>query len=651
MKFIEKIKTQIAIVFFLQLIVLIMLFLLDMIDIAIAMLLILAIDSILILWIINTIQNEKRNEDIDINRTLGSEANNVFDYGEIGIITFNDQFDITWISDFLLNRGIDFVGKKITKLFPEMLELINENLEEIIGEYDGRIYEVQRKKDGHVLYLKDVTKFENIKNKYLNQQTVLGYIHLDNYRDYSAFEDENRMAQINVNLRQPIIEWANKYGMVIRRLKSDQFLVVLNEEIYSKIKNNHFEVLKQTRQKANEIDANITISMAFARGETSLSELDEMASDLLEMAQSRGGDQVASKVYGEDVVYYGGKSEATNTRSRVRVRVNAQAIKEIISEHDKVFIIGHKVMDFDCMGACLAFSQMVHAYHKEAYIVSKSGGLESHLKEALDNYDDILNERHNFISEDEGLKMCGNNDLVIVVDHHSPSQSGAVELLEKVNNAIVIDHHRRTNTFINNPLLVYLESSASSTCELVTELIAYQPIRIGIKEEEATIMYTGIIVDTNRFKTHTGARTFEACSTLRKWGVDSKASDLMLSEDYEHFKDRNLIYSNGFIYKDNIFISCIKDKIMERSMLSIGADSLLDLKGIEASFVLGYSEEKCVSISARSNGKINVQVIMEKLNGGGHFAAAASLLENTTVEECLLMLEKIIDDYLEEEDK
>jgi len=651
MKYMENIKLQVGIILMLEVVALILLLALGMMQIAFALFVILIVNITLVLWIMYTMQNEKENRSIDISRILGKEAKGALEYGEVGIITYNDQYEVTWVSDFLMKRNIQLEGKKATSFVEQIEELFQGERDSVIGVYDKCIYEVSRKEQAHVLFVKDITRFAKIKERYTKEALVIGMVHLDNYSDIQAFEEETMLTSINLNIRQAIVDWAKQHQIVIRRLRSDRFFLILNEEIFSKVLDEKFDILSFVRKKAAEIDVNITLSMAFARGHSDLSELDGMASDLLELAQSRGGDQVAVKAVGDDVKYYGGKSEATSPRSRVRVRVMAQAIKEIVMQSSQIFISGHKEMDFDCMGSNLAISRMVQSYGKKAYIVSKSGGIESHLQEAMNYYDAHLSERHNFISEEEALRLMKKNDLLIVADYHNPKQSNAPKLVEKSERVIVLDHHRRGAEFVKKPILVYLESSASSSCELMSELIAYQPGKSNISEVEATIMYLGILVDTNNFKMRTGFRTFEACAQLKKWGVDPTFAQSLLKESYDEFEAKIKVLKYAKMINDNIIISCVDDhEILSRSLMSIGADSMLSIKNVEASFVVGRLDENHVAISARSKGVVNVQVIMEALQGGGHFSAAAVQREDMTSEELYQELYEEIQKYLEEED-
>lgn len=647
MKYIEQIKMQVIVLILLELVALSMIFFLGFINIASALAVFLLINITMILWIVYTINKVKETQDIDISRILGKDAKEAFDFGKVGIIVYDENYEVTWISDFLINRGIHLVGKKTTAFLPCIADLFQGEVDVVSGEFDEHIYEVSRKEEGHVLFVRDITRLAVITKKFEEDSVVVGIIHMDNYMDISSFEDESKVAAINMNLRQPIVEWANRYGMMIRRLRSDRFMVVLNEKIFTHLLEDKFDILNETRKKAQEMDVSITLSMAFARGSDDLYALDDMANDLLELAQSRGGDQVAVKRYGGDVKYYGGNQEAVSKRSRVRVRVMAQAIKEAILESNQVFISGHKEMDFDAMGANLALSRIVQAYGKKAYIVSKSGGIEAYLQNALNLYRDGLEERHNFITDEEACRLKRKNDLLIVVDYHNPAHCNAPGLLEKSDRIVVIDHHRRTENYIKKPLLVYIESGASSSCELITEFFPYLINDLDINEVEATIMYLGILVDTNRFKMRTGFRTFEAAAQLKKIGVDPIQAEDLLKENYLDFEGKANIFKYAQLYADQMIIACVdNNEVTSRTLMSMSADEMLSIKNIEAAFVVAKTADDEVGISARSKGNVNVQRIMELMNGGGHFSAAATQRKNVGVQELCNELKTKINLYL-----
>ncbi len=613
---------------------------------------ILLLNIMMVVWILFRFQSDKEVRDIDISRILGNDAKDALSFGEVGIITYDDAYCATWMNDFLLDRKIPILGKKIVTWIENINELFQGDVDSVIAHDETYVYEITRKENAQVLYVKDITEIYQLKTRFQQESLVVGLLHLDNYMEIQQYEDESKMALINTNLRQPLLDWAKKYGMFVRRLRSDRFLVVLDERIYADIVRDRFSILNDIRTTAEEMDVSITLSMAYARGTCDYRLLDQMVNDLLELAQSRGGDQVAVKQYGNNVKYYGGNSEAKEKRSKVRVRVMAQAIKEAIMEADQVYILGHKNMDFDCMGAAIGVSRMCSAYEVDSYIVSQSGGIESQLQDALHTYEETMSSRHVFLSDEDASHRIKENDLVIVVDHNSPDQCGAPLTLSAAQKVMVIDHHRRNENFIDNPLLVYIESSASSVCELITEFFPYQSGTISLNEEESTLMYLGILIDTNRFKMRTGSRTFEAAAYLRKIGANTQMAENLLKENFKDFEDQTNIMKYAKLYQGNLLIAAVNDhRETNRTLMSKVADALLNIKGIEASFVIANTKDHSVAISARSKGVINVQVLMEKMHGGGHFSAAALQRKDGEVSELEAELKMVIDAYLNEQEE
>ena len=611
-------------------------------------------NAMLIVWVIVRYERDKKNRDIDISRVLGRDAKDALIFGKTGIIIYDEQYNVTWINDFLEEKGINLIGKRLSNWNPILNDLFTGDVDVVKIKDEDSVYEITRKEDAQVLYVKDITEFDTINSKYQEERLVLGLMHLDNYMDISQYEDEAKISLMNSTLRQPLVEWAKKYGMATRRLRSDRYLVILDEQIFAEILKDKFSILNLVRNNATANGVAVTLSMAFARGSSDLQMLDTMVNDLLELAQSRGGDQVAVKVYGGDVKYYGGNSEAQEKRSRVRVRVMAQAIKEAILDVKRVFIVGHKNMDFDCMGSCLCMSRICAANAKEVYIVSESGGIEPQLDNAMHVYAPVLNDRHHFITEEEAMNIASKDDLVIAVDFHNPNHCNAPQILNFVDKVIVIDHHRRSEAFIDNPLLVYVETSASSVSELVTEFIPYSSSRLDLSEAEATIMYLGILIDTNRFKQRTGSRTFEAAAALRKMGVDPIEAENLLKEDFIDFEAKTNIMKYGKLVFGNMIVAAVdNNEIISRTMMSQVADYLLNIKGIEASFVIAMTAENVVAVSARSRGVVNVQLIMEAMHGGGHFTAAALSRDDTSVaainEELMATIKKNTEEENENE--
>jgi len=380
-------------------------------------------------------------------------------------------------------------------------------------------------------------------------------------------------------------------------------------------------------------------------GSENIAELDEMAFSLLELAQTRGGDQIVVQEVGKEATYYGGSTEAKEKQSKVRVRVIANALRQLINESSNVIIVGHRDADADCVGAAIALSAVCRGLNKEASIVTYSGGVEPMIADVLKRYQKALNVRHDFVNENEALSLLENETLVIMVDHNSLDQTSAPGILKQAKHIAIIDHHRRKADLDVDASLMYIEASASSSVELVGEFFAYLPRKISLTNEEVNIMYLGILIDTNHFRGRTGGRTFDVARTLRQMGADPVLCDEFAQEPFDKVLMRNRLIAGAFRYNDNVILSCIEEGIYPRSIASQAADSLLQMREIDAAFVICNSDGGDVLLSARSNGKINVQLISEKMNGGGHLSAAGLQRKNSSVKELKEELIEVLNNY------
>ncbi|MBV1708885.1 MAG: DHH family phosphoesterase, partial [Erysipelothrix sp.] len=482
----DRLKSKIAVILLFEIIILFIFFIFLFNYVYLLLFIYLLMNISFIYLIIQTYEKDQRDRIFSITRVLGKDAKDALEIGGVGIVTYDENYNVTWMSEIFDQRGISLIGSKITALSPEINKLFTGDSERLTIEVNDTIYEVIRKENVQLLFFRDITEINQLESAYEDEQVVLGLIHIDNYEETTQYEEEQKIALIDSQIRQPVVDWAKKHGMFLRRIKADRFLVVLNERIYKNVMNNRFDILSYIRKAAADADVAITLSMAFSRKTSDFLQLEEMVNTALELAQSRGGDQVAIKSFNEDTKYFGGSSQAQEKRSKVRVRVIAQTIRDLIQQSKTVIIIGHKEMDFDCMGAAIGMSRIALSYDKEVYIVSKSGGTEIKLSGALSKYKEILNQRHRFISESEALEVLDANTLVIMVDHNNAAHSNATSVVEKAKKVIVVDHHRRSSDFTFNPVLVYIESSASSVSELVAELFPYQISNVDVSMEEAT---------------------------------------------------------------------------------------------------------------------------------------------------------------------
>lgn len=606
---------------------------------------IIVINSLLIFWLFYASLRTHKTRVLEVAQVLGNDAQDAFDFGKINIVTYDSKGNIDWVSG---GFSEEIIGEPYTEIFPELSKIKSDPKQEVHLVYDEKDYLVSTMNNQNILYFKEESEFYLLYEENKNNQVVLGIANLDNYSETTQYEEENKIALIDSNIRQAVVRWANEHEMYVRRLKSDSYLLLLNEKSFEKVQQERFSILQTVRNQSRQLDTNITLSLAFARGSRNFQILEEMSNKALEVAQSRGGDQAVINTQGQQLRYYGGSSEAVEKRSKVRVRVMAQEIGRMISQSSNILIVGHKMMDFDSYGGCLALSAIAQSYQKDVYIVIEEGDIDASLLSAIEKNGDNLAKYHHFIHRSHVDNIINDGSLLIMVDHHNLSQTQFEDLPNLVKRVIIIDHHRRSGEFGFEPILAYIEPSASSTCELIVEFLPYQKNSVHIPAIVATLMYTGILVDTNRFRNRCGSRTFEAAAELRKYGADLDEAEDMLRVHYDNFATKNKIMSKATRFMDDIVIVPYKEEEVSRTMMSQVADEILEIRDIEASFVVAYVTEDRVAISARSKGDINVQIIMEKMGGGGHFAGAAVQLRGVTINEAVEQLKEKIKEAREE---
>ncbi len=613
-------------------------------------LLFIVMQGAIVFYIISVYEKELHKQIASVSDILGSESQEAFSIGGLGLVVYDEDYTIIWMSDYFEELDINRLNEKVTKWLPSTVGLFNGDVDVVNVKYDKYVFRVTRNSKARLLYFEDISAEYLITEKYTDESPVMGLVHLDNYQEYTQYEEETRVYYIDSIVKQNLLNWASSLGIFIRRLRNDRYLLLTNNKTFEEIQQSNFSIMHKIRKEAQNNDLVLSLSMGFALGTSNYLELEEMTNSLLELAQSRGGDQVAVKTVGEDIKYYGGNSQSRERRSKARVRVISQTIRDLIIDSDKVIIVGHKNADFDCVGAALATSKIVSSQGKTPYVVLKTGGVEGKLMAAIEDNYDVLTKDHNFISEEEAIEMLTYETLVILVDHHSDKVSSSPQLIDRANRICIIDHHRRTTDYNFQPILAYIESAASSTGELVVELLPYQEKRVNLSPLEATFVYTGIVVDTNGFINRVGSRTFESASMLQRYGADVRYANEMLDDSFEDIMLKNKILEGAMMKEDSgiIFAPVHDNTIVPRGLISNAADELLSIQQARAVFVISAISEDKIGISARSRGSFNVQKIMEAMGGGGHFNAAAVQKANTTVYGLFEQLEEQVDKYLEE---
>ncbi|MFC6647667.1 DHH family phosphoesterase [Paenibacillus rhizoplanae] len=563
----------------------------------------------------------------------------------LGIILYSEDRAVEWHNR---NAGQIFsrkslVGEGMQELMPEVMASL-QNLpskrepvkEGVLKEHrheltvDDRYYEVVVIPSERLLYLFDITELVVLRERYEEEKLAIGIVMMDNLDEAAQGMDDQQRTSLIAKVASEITEWSKQFEVYLRRLSSERYLMLLNHRSLQALEESRFVVLDEVREMTADLKVPMTLSIGLAYGSESASELGALAQSSLDMALGRGGDQAAVKA-GQRLSFYGGKSNAAEKRTRVRARVIAHALRDLMQESDRVLIMGHRIPDIDAVGAAIGLLKAAQMYNVEASIVMETPNPSiTRMMEEIRKDEPLYKT---FITTEQALQVMTEHTLLIVVDTHKASMTMEPRLVQYASRIVVVDHHRRGEEFINDAVLVYLEPYASSTCELVTELLQYIHDKIKLSPLEATMLLAGITVDTKHFALHTGSRTFEAAGFLRRVGADTILIQRMLKEDLQEYISKAEIIKHARMVYDQIALVVTQPGMkIPQLLIAQTADTLLGMTNVVASFVISERPDGLIGISARSLGRMNVQVVMEKLGGGGHLSNAAVQLEGTTKE-------------------
>ena len=500
------------------------------------------------------------------------------------------------------------------------------------------------------LYVQDVTMHETLRLTYKESRTVLLYIQIDNYDEVMQGQSEAERTSLLLAVNQILDKWMKNLGGFMRRVSDDLYVVVLTREALEKAMSERFDVLDKARQLQSTNRLPVTLSMGVAVADSqSMAEMGAQAQACLDLALGRGGDQVAVLIDGK-TQFFGGRAKAVEKHTRVKARVVAHAVREIMEGADEVYVMGHHNEDFDCFGAAMGVAKMARVLDKPVHIVL------SEMNEGIDKFTDLLQGKEEyediFVRAEDLTTMTALNPVLIVVDTHIPHLVADPTLLERIPQVVVIDHHRRSEHFIKNPLLVYIEPASSSTSELVTELLAYFSDDLMLSRLDATALYSGIVVDTKNFAVQTGVRTFDAAAYLRRSGADPVMVRHLFRSDYDTTVALAKTKARSELYGGGLIVSYIPETIPNVQVIAAqAADSLLRIENVRMSIVIFQLPNKVVGLSARSTGDMNVQVIMEAFGGGGHQNVAGAQVENGDLQAIKAKAIEISKKYIEENDQ
>lgn len=562
--------------------------------------------------------------------------------------------------------------KSITALFPSItkdkLPGINEEDEvEFDVEYESGNYIAKMKKislkemaensdiieakgyEGYLvaLYLFDETALKIALKEVDDQSLAVGLIYLDNYDEALESVEEVRRSLLIALIDRKVNKYIAALDGICKKLEKDKYLVIMRKEAALHLQENRFDLLEDVKTVNIGNEMAVTISIGMGYNGLSYAQNYEFARNAIDIALGRGGDQAVVKIPG-NVTYYGGKSQQVEKSTRVKARVKAQALKEIISVKDEVYVMGHRLGDVDSFGASVGIYRIAQSLDKRAHIVLNdvTSSMQP-MVEMFQNNDDYPEDM--IINNAQALEMVGNNAVLVVVDVNKPSITECPELLKRCKSVVVLDHHRQGSEIIENATLSYVEAYASSACEMVSEVLQYISDNLKLRAEEADSMYSGIMIDTNNFMTKTGVRTFEAAAYLRRNGADVTRVRKLFRDDAAEYKAKADAVSQAEIYRHSYAIStCTGEDLASPTVVGAqAANELLNIKGIKASFIL-TPYNGIIYISARSIDEVNVQVIMERMGGGGHLNIAGAQIENGSIEEGIVTIKRTLDAMIAE---
>ncbi len=593
----------------------------------------------------------------DLQYRIDRGTDNSFVEYPLGILLYDEDRQVQWVNPYFVEKtGLEPIySMNIADISPELLSFVTTDEEEDAEHGSSKTikighkyYLVQVQRELRVIYLFEITQYSEMENRYENNRSVIGQVYLDNYAEITQSMSDRDVSNLDNYVTNELTNWATHEKMYLKRIDDDHFFILAYSGKLFNAEEQGFKVLDTIREYTSQQNVPLTLSMGFSYGVDDLSVLSEEAQKNLNLALGRGGDQVVVRGIGEKARFYGGNTDPMEKRTRVRARMISEALQELLKDSDQVIVMGHNHPDMDVIGSSLGIRRIAAMNNTPCKIVVDRKSLHTDVARLLDliKKEDPEADK-DIITSDESNNAVTSNTLLVMVDHSKQSISINPKLFEQGSEKIVvIDHHRRGEEFPENPMLIYIEPYASSTSELITEMLEYQPKnKKSIDKIEATSMLAGITVDTKSFSLRTGTRTFDAASYLRSVGADETLIQEILKENVNSFIERNHLIESITMVGDNMAV-CFgeNDKNYDPVIVAQAADTLLSLNGVEASFVISKRPDGRVGISARSLGKVNVQVIMEKMGGGGHLSDAATQIPDASVDDAKEQLIEVLSD-------
>ena len=543
--------------------------------------------------------------------------------------------------------------RRLDELFPELnpeeLAKITESADYhlSLGELRLRVRLVREKLGNDkvfALYFYDETALLKLREEEESRRLTAGLLYLDNYEEAMESVDDVRRPLLTAMIDRKIVRYFDGMQAIMKKLEKDKYFFVIERRYLMELYETQFDILEQVKTVNIGNEMRITLSIGIGDGGATYAQCYDFARQAIDMALGRGGDQAVVKD-GENIHYFGGKTNSKEKTTRVKARVKAHAFRELIENKDRLLIMGHKLMDIDSLGAAVGIWRIASTMGKEAHIVSSA--VNNAIRPMLARFQNGDYPEDMFIPEEKALQLLDEGTVLVVVDTNRPSMVEGPRLLDAAKTIVVLDHHRQSQDSIRNAQLSYVETYASSACEMVAEVVQYISDEVKIRTVEADAMYAGIVIDTHNFQNQTGVRTFEAAAFLRRNGADVTRVRKLFREKLDDYRAKSEAIHNAEIYREHFALSFCDSEGLESPTVvgAQAANDLLDVIGVKASIVVTTFREK-VFLSARAIDEVNVQVMMEKLGGGGHRTIAGAQLANMTQEEAMNQVKQVIDEML-----
>ncbi|MDO4670204.1 MAG: DHH family phosphoesterase [Aerococcus sp.] len=613
-------------------------------------------------WIILSMSRAQEESLFEIAEQIETVENEILLQIPLGIIIFHDDGSrIRWMNPYmqryLMTENLSLDSREVTadvlELYERLAEQPDADNKRIF--WNEHYFDVGLITEQNAMYFLDVTRYGEIVTKAEDNRFVIGHILIDNYDETIAGYSDRRKSNIDNYVTKQLSAWGQKHNSFIKRLDDDRFLMLATVGELKQMEKDRFNIVDNIREATSKANFPLTISMGISYQEeinnAPLDDISGLAQSNLDLALSRGGDQVVIKTESQKARYYGGKTNPMEKRTHVRARQIATTISRMIRDNEAIYVMGHDYPDMDAIGASLGIRRIAEMNGKDCKIVINENRINDDISKLLVELRKNPKIANALISPEEAAEEIVPNALLFMVDCHRQSITIAPDLVDRVNGVVIIDHHRKGEEYPDNIILEYIEPYASSACELVTEFFEYQDAEAEpISRIEATAMLAGIIVDSRSFSLRTGSRTFDAASYLKSCGADSILIQEFLKEDLSDYIERSHLIENVQFVGTSVGIAAGEDDVTYPIVTAAqSADELLSMNGISASYVVYLREDGRVGISARSMGNVNVQTVMEALGGGGHLSNAATQLSDVTVSQAVEMLKKALKNLEEEE--